>query len=135
MTTVLGTNTYWPSATNSSTQPQKQEMSQTNTHGSVTSSNSSASSLAAFNFDDSGVGNEEHHQNTMIGINPNISPSFYLPPHQSEELQHFNNIYNHHSLHQYQQDENSIGNNNGPLFKDLDASSKVLCLNSYVKSA
>lgn len=133
MATVLGTNSYWPStAANTQTmrQAQKQEMGQINNNGSLASSNSSASSLTAFNFDDSGVGTEEHAVGTtMLTLESGTSPPFYALQ-QNQPLPHFNNLYQQQSYQQHFPDENTIGNNNGPIFKDLDGSSKELLLKS-----
>lgn len=102
-----------------------------NTNGSVASSNSSASSLTAFNFDDSGVGTEDQTTaTTMLALDSGTSPPFYAPTHPQHAHQipphHFNNIYQQHIYQQHMPDENTIGNNNGPVFKDLDGSSKEL---------
>lgn len=124
MATVLGANAYWPPSSSSANAPnrpmQPSEMGQLN--GSVTS-NSSASSLTAFNFDDSGVGTEDH--TAAVGFENGNSPHFYAP-YQLQQLPHLNTIYQQplYAPHMPFSNENSVGNNNTALFKDLDGSSK-----------
>jgi hypothetical protein len=126
MATVLGANAYWPasSSANGSNRIQKPEMAQLN--GSVASSNSSASSLTAFNFEDSGVGAEDHTA-AMNAFENGNSPHFYAP-YQLQQLPHLNTIYQQplYAPHLPFSNENAIGNNNTALFKDLDGSSKEL---------
>lgn len=122
MATVLGTNVYWPPNSSASNRSQQNQTGM-NINGSVGSSNSSASSLTTFNFDDSGVGTEDHQITTMM-LENGTSPHFYAPP---QQLPHFNNIYQPHPpIFQHPSgspSENVFGNNNA-LFKDLDGASK-----------
>src|SRR4051794_8067572 len=92
MTTVLGTNSYWPSTasnTNANNQPTTRQQSKLELNG-----NDSSSSLTAFNFDDSGVGTEDHHTITAtnMAIDSDPSPPFYTQHTFPPQHQNFNQM-------------------------------------------
>ncbi|KAI6182743.1 Zinc finger and Homeobox domain containing protein [Aphelenchoides bicaudatus] len=106
------------SANGSNRQVQKSEM-MGQMNGSVASSNSSASSLTAFNFDDSGAGTDDQAA-SLVGFE---NGNFYESP-QIQQFSNFNTIYQQpfYPPHLSFSNENLLGNNNTALFKDLDGS-------------